>query len=277
MASRAFSKVGDEIIVQTPNYPPLLAAPGINRREQRCVPTVLKNGRWTLDFDAFEKYAAGDSTSLFIMCNPMNPAGSVMTSQELDKVADICHRYKVTVCSDEIHCDLILNSNKHIPAGKHALLEQRSVTLMAASKTFNVAGLGTSFAIIPNVKMRNAFIAAGEGIVPWVNVLGLTATAAAFTQCDEWHQAQLTYLRDNRNYLVDAINRIPGLCCTSPEATFLLWVDARQLNVKDTQEWCEARGIGPSPGADFGEPGFFRINFGCPRSYLEEIVRRLSQ
>lgn len=276
MATLAFSKPSDGIIVQTPNYPPLLAAPEINHRQRYCVPTVSKNGRWTLDLVALEQYAALPNNSLFIMCNPMNPAGSVMNKEELDSIAEICQRHKVVICSDEIHCDLILDDISHIPAGKHPSLQENSVTLMAASKTFNVAGLGTSFAIIPNTKVRSAFVLAGAGIVPWVNVMGLEATAAAFTQCDDWHQAQIDYLRANRDYLVEAINQIPGLSCKSPEATFLLWVDASALKLADTQAWCEALGIGPSPGKDFGDPNFFRINFGCARSYLEQIVHRLS-
>lgn len=276
MASKAFSKDGEGIIVQTPNYPPLLAAPAINNRAQLCVPTVLENGRWTLDFDALEQHASQTHTSLFIMCNPMNPAGTVMTSAELDRVADICNRHGVMVCSDEIHCDLILDEVEHIPVGQHKALRENSITLMAASKTFNVAGLGTSFAIIPDASIRARFVQAGAGIVPWVTVMGLCATAAAFTQCESWYQAQLSYLRSNRDYLVKAINSIDGLKCQSPQATFLLWVDARGLGVKDTQGWCEQRGVGPSPGRDFGAPDFFRINFGCSKSYLEEIVKRLS-
>jgi cystathionine beta-lyase len=276
MASKAFSKPGQGIIVQTPNYPPLLAAPGINNCEQQCVATVMVDGRWTLDFDALEMHAAKPDTHLFIMCNPMNPAGSVMTQGELNQVADICGRHNVVVCSDEIHCDLILDDLVHIPASKHEQLKHNSITLMAASKTFNVAGLGTSFAIIPDHNLRQRFVAAGAGIVPWVNVMGLEATASAFTQCDEWYNAQLSYIKANRDYLVEAINSIDGLQCSAPSATFLLWVDARGLGVENTQVWCEQKGIGPSPGADFGEPGFFRINFGCARSYLVEIVERLS-
>lgn len=275
MASRAFSKEGDGIIVQTPNYPPLLAVPQITGRTQLCVPTVIENWRWTLDFDALEKQAAMPNAAMFIMCNPMNPAGSVMTAADLDRIADICTRHNIMLCSDEIHCDLILDDLKHIPAGKHPALEQNSVTLMAASKTFNVAGLGTSFAIIPNAKIRNEFVAAGAGIVPWVNVMGLEATATAFTECDLWHQAQLEYLRGNRDYLVKAINNIAGLRCISPESTFLLWVDASALEVEDVQKWCEQRGVGPSPGKDFGAPEFFRINYGCAREYLEQIIERL--
>ncbi|MFC3123333.1 MalY/PatB family protein [Agaribacter flavus] len=277
MACKGFASDQSSIIVQTPNYPPLLAAPQINGKARLEVSTVFVDGRWTLDFDALEAHAAKPHTSLFILCNPMNPVGTVLNKEELTRIANICTANGVTVCSDEIHCDLILDDVRHIPAGKIPSLEDQSITLMAASKTFNVAGLGTSFAIIPNAKIRRQFVNAGAGIVPWVTVMGLVATEVAFTQCQDWLNAQLDYLRANRDYLVEAINNIDGLSCVAPEATFLLWVDASGLGVSDTQKWCEDRGVGPSPGRDFGQANFFRINYGCPRSMLESIVERLSK
>lgn len=275
VAIRAYCQAGDKVIVQTPNYPPLLAAPGINKMDRVCINTLEVDGRWTLDFAALEQAAADPKASLFIMCNPMNPVGSVLNQDELDRVAAICTKHKVMLCSDEIHCDLILDDVPHLPAGAHPELAEHSVTLMAASKTFNVAGLGTSFAIIPNDKIRAAFSHAARGIVPWVTVTGLTASNAAFRHCDEWHQQQLAYLKQNRAYLVSEINKIAGLRAISPAATFLLWVDASELQVNDTQQWCEAKGIGPSPGRDFGEKNFFRLNFGCSRDYLVEAIEKL--
>jgi len=276
VAIQAYCQDGDTVIVQTPNYPPLLAAPGINGLNRTCVPTVEVDGRWTLDFVALEAAAADPKATLFIMCNPMNPAGSVLTQDELDKIAGICRKHDVLLCSDEIHCDLILDDEKHLPASAHKELCEHSVTLMAASKTFNVAGLGTSFAIIPNTKLRVAFNKATRGIVPWVTVTGLTATNAAFRHCDEWHTAELSYLKANRDFLVSEINKIPGLRAIAPAATFLLWVDASGLEVADTQKWCEEKGIGPSPGRDFGAKDFFRLNFGCSRDYLVEAIAKLS-
>lgn len=275
VAIKAYCQAGDTVIVQTPNYPPLLAAPGINQLNRVCIDTLAVNGRWTLDFDALEKAAADPKATLFIMCNPMNPVGSVLSQDELDRVAAICRKHNVMLCSDEIHCDLILDDVPHLPASAHAQLAEHSVTLMAASKTFNVAGLGTSFAIIPNAKLRAAFNHAARGIVPWVTVTGLAATNAAFRHCDQWHQQQLAYLKDNRDYLVAEINKIPGLHAIAPAATFLLWVDARGLQVEDTQKWCEEKGVGPSPGRDFGEKDFFRLNFGCSRDYLVEAIDKL--
>lgn len=270
---KAYCQAGDKVLVQSPNYPPLLAAPKLNGLKRIDIDTVEVNNRWTLDFAELEKQAGDPRCKLFIICNPMNPVGSVLTADELQRVADICLANGVLLCSDEIHCDLILDEQaKHIPAGKLPQLSDSSVTLMAASKTFNVAGLGTSFAIIPNPKLRQRFSASAQGIVPWVNVLGLVATEAAFTECDAWHQAELTYLRANRDYLVEQINGIEGLRLLSPEATFLAWIDASALGVEDPQAYFESKGVGPSPGIDFGDKRFVRINFGCPRTYLEQMV-----
>lgn len=277
VAIQAYCQAGDTVIVQSPNYPPLLAAPSINKMKRATVDTIMVDGRWTLDFAQLEAHAARPETSLFIMCNPMNPVGSVMTQAELDRIADICAKHDVMLCSDEIHCDLILDDVPHLPASAHPQLRDNSVTLMAASKTFNVAGMGTSFAIIPDRKVRERFNYAARGIVPWVTVMGLTATEYAFTQCDEWYEAQKAYLRDNRDYLVKEINAIPGLSASTPAATFLLWVDAAGLGVADTQQWCLDRGIGPSPGADFGDKSHFRLNFGCSKLYLEEAIAKFKQ
>lgn len=277
VAIQAYTTPGEGVIVQTPNYPPLLAAPQINGRKKLEVPTLQVDGRPTLDFETLEKHASRSDTRLFIICNPMNPVGSALTQEELEQVADICERHQVILCSDEIHCDLILEEQSHLPASAHQKLKDNSITLMAASKTFNIAGLGTSFAIIPNQKIRASFNKAARGIVPWVNVMGLVATEAAFTQCDDWHQSQLAYLKENRDYLVSEINKIDGLSATTPQATFLLWVDASGLGVDDTQKWCEERGVGPSPGRDFGEPNCFRLNFGCSREYLKEAISKLSK
>lgn len=276
MACQAFCQPGDKVMVQTPNYPPMLAAPKLNGLARADVPTVEVDGKWMLDFDVLEQHAKDPKCTLFILCNPMNPVGSVLDEAELMRIADICAANNVMLCSDEIHCDLILDKDvKHIPAGKLSSAQNNSVTLMAASKTFNVAGLGTSFAIIPDAKIRQRFNQAGQGLVPWVNVMGLAATEAAFTQCDDWLVEQLEYLRANRDYLVEQINQIDGLKVIAPQATFLAWIDASGLGVENPQTYFEEKGVGPSPGIDFGDKQFVRINFGCPRSQLEHAIKCL--
>jgi cysteine-S-conjugate beta-lyase len=276
VACKAICQPGDKVLIQTPNYPPLLAAPKLNGLIRVDIGTVEDAGRWTLDFAELEHQAADPLCKLFIICNPMNPVGSVLTAEELARISDICTKNNVILCSDEIHCDLILDAEaQHLPAGKLEQLQGHAITLMAASKTFNIAGLGASFAIIEDSKLRQQFSAAAQGIVPWVNVLGLTATEAAFTECDEWHQQLLGYLRLNRDYLYKEINQIDGLNMLLPQATFLAWVDGNQLEVGSVQHYFESKGLGPSPGADFGDKSFIRINFGCPLAQLKEAIERL--
>ncbi|MCV2886433.1 PatB family C-S lyase [Aestuariibacter sp. AA17] len=278
VASKAVCEAGDRVLVQTPNYPPLLASPRINGLEGINIPTVMQDGRYTLDFDRLEEEAKHPNTKLMILCNPMNPVGSVLTESEIERVRDICVTHNVVLCSDEIHCDLILDENaKHIPAGRVPELSNRSVTLMAASKTFNIAGLGTAFAIIPDKTLRRRFSQAALGHLPWVTILGLVATEAALTECDDWHAAQIDYLRANRDYLCEQINQLPGLSVIPSEATFLAWVDASGLGVDNPMQYFEELGVGPSPGADFGDKQCVRLNFACPRTDLEEAVRRLSK
>lgn len=283
VACKAYCEPGDKVLIQTPNYPPLLAAPQINQLERVDIGTVIDNSnpenpRYTLDFEALEKHAADPKCKLFIVCNPMNPVGSVLTQNEIDRIAKICNQHNVRLCSDEIHCDLILEPGKsHIPAGRVNELETNSVTLMAASKTFNVAGLGTSFAVIPDAGLRRQFTQAAAGIMPWVTVLGLAATQAAFTECDDWHQAQLVYLKENRDRVFEAVNSIEGLSMIKPDATFLAWVDASGLNVDNVLSWAEQKGVGPSPGADFHQADHFRINYGCSKQMLDDILARLSR
>ena len=274
---KAYCNPGDKVMVQVPNYPPLLAAPKLNGLERVSIDTIEINGRATLDLEQLEREASDPACKLLILCNPMNPVGSVLSQDELSQIARICNENNVILCSDEIHCDLILDEDKtHLPAGRDAQLKDNSVTLMAASKTFNIAGLGASFAIIPDAGLRQKFVKAAAGIVPWVNQLGLLATEAAFTRCDDWHQDQLDYLRENRALVYERINAIEGLTVNHQEATFLAWVDASGLGVENVQRWAEQKGVGPSPGVDFGAPQHFRINFGCSRKMLTEILDRLA-
>lgn len=276
-ACKAYCNPGDKVMVQVPNYPPLLAAPKLNGLERVCIDTVEKDGRATLDLEQLAREASDPACKLLILCNPMNPVGSVLNQTELSEIARICNENHVVLCSDEIHCDLILDEDKtHLPAGRDAQLKENSVTLMAASKTFNIAGLGASFAIIPDAGLRQQFVKAAAGIVPWVNQLGLLATEAAFTRCDDWHQDQLDYLRENRALVYSRINAIEGLSMLHQEATFLAWVDASGLGVENVQRWAEQKGVGPSPGVDFGAPKHFRINFGCSRQMLTDILDRLA-
>ncbi|MBT8447823.1 MAG: putative C-S lyase [Gammaproteobacteria bacterium] len=275
---KAFCTAGDRILAQTPNYPPILRAPALHDCEGIVIPTVAADRRWALDLEALAREAADPRARVFILTNPMNPCGSVLTRAELETIALICAEHEVILCSDEIHCDLILDpAARHIPAPSLAAAEPVAISLMAPSKTFNIAGLGTSFTVIPDARLRARVTAAAQGILASPPVLGLVAAEAAFRDGAHWHRALIDYLRDNRDFLAAAINAIDGLEMYSPAATFLAWVDCDALSVDDVQAFWEQAGIGPSPGRDFGAPRFARLNFGCPRSMLAEVLARLQR
>ncbi len=202
------------------------------------------------------------------------------------EVAHLAKKHNLIVCSDEIHCGLVLEENsRHIPFA--ALSEdaaQRSITLMAPSKTFNLPGLYSAFAVISNATLRKNFQRAMEGIMPHINTLGLVATEAAYRDCDDWRLALVDYLRGNARRTEDAVARMPGLKMTRVEAACLAWIDCRELcatrGIENAQKYFEAAGIGLSDGRAFG-PGddyskFVRLNFGCPRSTLNEALGRMA-
>lgn len=277
ISCRAFSEPGQGLIVQTPNYPPILHAHKNHQLERHAVPVVMTEDGPDLDFSQLAMAAAKDSCKMMILCNPMNPNGKVLSQDRLQLIASICEENDLILISDEIHCDLILDPEvQHTPAFTVDGLQDRSVTLMSAAKTFNIAGLGVSFGIIPNPTLRRRYLQAANGLSPWANVMGLVATSAAFNGARPWRDELITYLRSNRDYLYHSVKDLPGLELEKSEATFLAWLDAKGLGVEDSQAWFESRGVGPSPGADFAAPGFARINFACSMSQLEQIVQRLS-
>ena len=238
---------------------------------------MIRNGdMWEIDFETFEK-AIGERSKLFILCNPHNPLGRIFTRDELHKIAALCENNGLTLCSDEIHCDLLLDTNKsHIPtASLSSNIAERTITLMAPSKTFNVAGLGLSFAVIANDKLRRKFQRAMQGIVPHPNLFGYTAALAAYKHGGEWLEELLDYLRINRDMVYSRINAMPGLSTTHVEATYLAWIDARDLGVDNPHQFFEKAGVGLSNGIEFFAKGFLRLNFGCPRDMLEEALERM--
>jgi cystathionine beta-lyase len=194
-------------------------------------------------------------------------------------LADICERREMVICSDEIHCDLILDPNRrHQPtAGLDPAVAARTITLMAPSKTFNLPGLGCSFAIISDDALRRRFRHVMAGIVPYVNLLGYTAALAAYRDGDNWLAALLDYLRGNRDLVQETVNALPGLSMTSVEATYLAWIDARNLGVSDPAAFFEEAGVGLSDGAEFASPGFMRLNFGCPRPLLRRALEGMAR
>lgn len=280
VTAQAFAQPGDEVLSLSPVYPPFMTAPKNSGRVSTTVPFVLQNGAWTIDWAALER-AVTPKTKLFFLCNPHNPLARVWRREELVRLAEFCLKHNLILCSDEIHCDLILDPVlPHIPTGTlGAEIAQRTITLMAPSKTYNVPGLGTSIAIIPDAALRAQFVRATTGIVAEVNILGFTACEAAYRDSEPWRQALLAYLRGNRDYLLDFVQReLPGVKVAAPiEATYLAWLDVSALKLADPIAHFEKHGVGLSDGAYFGAPkgSHVRINFGCPRATLSEALRRM--
>jgi cystathionine beta-lyase len=278
LACRSVGSSGTAVISPTPIYPPFSSAPRLSDRQLTSVPMRQNGHRWLVDFDALQAAITAD-TRLLLFCNPQNPGGSVYRAEELELLLEICQRHNLVLCSDEIHCDLLLEpGSQHVPAASLSPeAEQRTITLMAPSKTFNIAGLGCSLAIIPDPQLRQQFKRVKRGIVPDVNLLGYTATLAAYRDGDVWNRQQCDYLRGNRDYLLREINAIDGLKLDPFEATYLAWIDVSALKLENPPAFFEQAGVGMSPGGDFGDSRFMRMNFGCTRSTLEEAVRRIRQ
>ncbi|MDH3360222.1 MAG: PatB family C-S lyase [Desulfobulbaceae bacterium] len=273
---RAVGNDGDAVLTMTPVYPPFLSAPGLSGRKLITVPLAENNNLWSIDFTALEK-AITPRTRLLLLCSPQNPVGRVFSKEELLQLAALAEKHDLVVCADEIHNGLLLDQDKqHIPfatLGDDAA--QRAITLIAPSKTFNLPGFGCSLAIIENPSLRARFQKAMAGIVPYVNVLGYTAALAAYRDSRKWRQALLDYLRENCQLVTQAVTEMHGISMAPVEATYLAWLDCRAANIDNPATFFEAAGVGLSDGAEFGLPGFVRLNFGCPRATLQEALTRM--
>ena len=286
VAIEAFTEPDDEIVSLTPVYPPFISSPRQRGRVPKSIPLALRAGEpasWGIDWDLLEKSVTPRSKVL-LLCQPHNPIARIWGPDEIAQLAEFCVRRKIVLCSDEIHCDLILDSaRQHIPtavasAGVPGITGQLA-TFMAPSKTYNLPGLGTSFAIIADPALRARFVRASTGIVAEVTALGYTACEAAYRDSEPWRQGLLAYLRGNRDFLLDFLAReLPGIRVEAPiEATYLAWLNVEALGLSDPVAHFEAHGVGLSDGAFFGAPAgrAVRINFGCPRATLAEALRRM--
>lgn len=279
VACRSVGTDGDGVCTATPVYPPFLSAPTASNRRLLTLPLVRSEAGWGWDFAAAD--AVMKAARLFLLCHPHNPVGRAWRTDELWQLAALAEKHDLIVCADEIHCDLTLYG-KHRPFATLAPeIAARTITLMAPSKTFNLAGLGCSFAIISNPKLRRAFVTTAQGIVPHPNVLGLAACEAAFRQGGAWRAQLLDTLRDNAARVEQAVEKLPGLSMERVEATFLAWIDCRELGLEHPAQRFEQAGVGLSDGAAFG-PGqayaqYVRLNFGTTRSLLDAALARIEK
>jgi cystathionine beta-lyase len=284
MGLRALTKPGDGVVVQLPAYPPILNANGHHGLVRQDAFLVRgDSGRYEIDWASLEA-AIDETTRVFLLCNPHNPVGRVFSAEELRRMADICLARGLWIISDEIHCDLMLDGNAHTPiASLGPEVEARTITLMAPSKTFNLAGLKAAVAIIPNADLRARFEAAKGGLVGAVNILGYVAMTTAYRECDDWLAALTKYLTANRDYLTASVReRLPGITVYPAEGTYLAWLDCNALELpgNDACGWFlgNAR-VAFGDGKNFGPQGygFVRMNFGCPRPLLEEGLERMAR
>jgi len=277
MAAAAVGRPGDAVMTFTPVYPPFLAAHADSGRALVTVALTEQEGRITFDFPAMEA-ALTPATRLVLLCNPHNPVGRVWTRTEMEQLAAFCVKHDLALCSDEIHGDLLLEPELSPFTTALSLtgpVRTQLVVMMAASKTYNVPGLGLSFAVIPDAGMRRKFQGAKNCFVAETSPLGFAATEAAYRDGESWRLALCRYLRANRDLITAHLAaHAPEVRMPHLEATYLAWLDVRALKLAHPVAHFEEHGLGLSNGADFGAPGFVRLNFGCARSVLEEGLRR---
>lgn len=281
MALRALVEPQQNVVVQVPNYPPLRQAPGhwgLNKVELSF--DALTDGTYATPLETLRQSLEGGGALL--LSNPHNPLGKAFPREELQAVADICLEQNAWIISDEIHAELCYDGRVHIPtASLSEDIARRTITLMSASKAYNIAGLKTSFMIIQDRAIRERVNHARCGMVDSVNPLGMEATRVAYSEAGPWLAELKTYLQGNRDFLVDAVRtRLPGVSINAPQSTYLAWLDCSALELADPQKFfLEQAKVGLSAGLDFGDAcqQFVRLNFGCPRALLEEGIARMER
>jgi cystathionine beta-lyase len=279
----SMTKPGDKIVVQPPVYFPFFHVIEGNERVMVENPLKNENGRYRFDFDDLLSKIDGDTKMLFL-CNPHNPGGMVWTEDELKKLGEICIENNIIVVSDEIHADLVFKGHKHIPfASISEAFAQSSITLMSASKTFNIAGLSSAYLIISNKDYRLKYQKLMQAThLSSGNFFGLVATEAAYNHGDEWVEQLLVYLKGNLDYLMDFMTtNLPGVKVMKPEGTYLPWLDMSELSIDADKAYkiLIEHGVGLTPGKMFGTGGenFIRLNMACPRSVLQEGLERMKK
>lgn len=277
----AFAGPEDEILVQPPVYPHFIKDPVIHGRRVVDPPLVQNGDTYEIDFDAFERMIT-ERTKVFILCNPHNPVARVYTLKELGRMAEICLRHHLIICSDEIHCDLLYPGYRHIPISTLSPeVADQTVTLMAPSKTYNLAGLSCGFAIIQNPELQKIWKNITLGLVPSMNIMGQVAALAAFKEGQEWLDQVLGYLKENRDFLSRTIrDQLPGVRMARMEATYLAWLDCRDSGIsgKPFDFFLKKAKVALNDGVEFGRggEGFVRLNFACPRKILTEALDRMA-
>ena len=278
LAARHLTRADQHALVPTPVYHHLKRSLILAKREHTDVPLVLSKGRWVWDED-FLATAARPNSRLLFLCNPQNPGGTIFTRGELARLAAFAQKHDLVICSDEIHADILLDEGKpHVPiASVSREASRRTVTLISPNKAFGFPGAGCAFAIIEDAELRRAFSADHHATVHDPSVFGYEASLAAYRECGDWLEAQLAYLRANRALVEREVGATAGLRMAHVEATYLAWIDATGLGVADPYAHFLKNGVALSPGAQFGAPGYVRLNFGTQRALLEKALQRMKK
>ncbi len=264
-------------ITATPVYPHLTHSSPILNFEDQIFTAKAKGNSWALDLQQMKSNISQD-TGLILLCNPHNPIGKVYSKEELLALANVCIEHDLIICSDDVHCDLILNGKQHIPiASLSENIAQRTITLMAPSKTFNVAGLDCAFAIIANPSMRKQYSKLMYGLVGHVNIMGTQAAIAAYKYGEPWRQELIMYLQKNHKLISERLESIKGMSMRPVEATYLAWLNVADLKLENPQKYFEDFGVGMSAGSEFGDNDYVRLNFGCQQSVLIEALDRIEK
>lgn len=284
IAIQALTERNDRILIQTPVYSPFYDVIKNQEREIVKNPLSYKNGRYEISFEHFEQQLQ-KGVKAFILCSPHNPVGRVWTKEELETIVELCHRYNVLILSDEIHCDLIYPNFKHIPiASLSEEAAQITITFMAPSKTFNLAGLQAAYTITSNKKLHRQILRQmAKQSMTFLNTMGITALEAAYTYGEKWLEQLLEVLTSHKDYVKSMFAKhIPEIKVVSPQGTYLLWLDCSGLNMTHQELrkfMIEEAKIGLNDGLSYGEDGaqFMRMNIACPKSTLEEGANRIIQ
>lgn len=283
LSVRAFTKAGDGVLIMTPVYPPFHSVVCDNGRKLVCTPLAEREGRYVVDWDDFEAKLKG--VRLFILCNSHNPVGRVWTREELKRMGDLCCKYDVTILSDEIHADLALFGNRHtVMASVSEEIAARTLTAMAPSKTFNIAGMMNSIVISSSARLLEGYNRELLALhLDLGNIFGHVTMEAAYKYGGEWLDEMTAYLEKNIDFAVDFIGReLPGVRLIKPEGSFLLWLDFRNTGLAHEEvgrRLLEIAKVGLNDGLAFGAEGrgFWRLNAGCPLSVLEEGLSRIKR
>lgn len=280
LAVLAFTGIKDKILIQTPVYQPFFEAVTAHGRELLTSSLQLTDTGWEIDFQDLENKLK--QAKMFIFCSPHNPVGRVWKQQELIRIGNLCQKYRVIIVSDDIHADMVYAPHKHIPIASLEDFHELCITCVSPSKSFNIAGLGTSITLISNPDLFKIFNDLNMSLHLYLgNSFGIRALVAAYTKGETWLSALMQYLQQNRDYVCDYIeNKIPILQVKKPESTFLAWIDFGNLGISDAQIsdlLINKALVALDPGTKYGADatGYMRLNFGCPRSVLEEAMERI--